>query len=132
MSNNGFKPGAPGRPKGALNKRTREAQAILEDAGFCPITAMIDMYKTAIERFAEEIQKEDSGRGSGFIESDAPRYLKIASDAAKDLASYSYPKLKAIERISSNPLDGMSPEQRLEAMKQAVAFLESDIKKGAE
>lgn len=125
-----FKPGnklAKGRPAGSLNKRTLEFRALLDSAGFCPATAMMDTYRTALARFTEEIAKEDSGRISP-MESSAAKYLKIASDNAADLASYCYPKLKAIEQQKPDPLADMTPEQKLEAMKEAVKVLQAQVK----
>lgn len=125
-----FKPGhqlSKGRPAGSLNRRSIEFRAVLEAAGFCPATAMMDTYKTALTKFAEECAKEDNGRISP-MESHAAKYLKIASDNAADLASYTYPKLKAIEQKKSDPLSDMTPEQKLEALKEAVKVLQAQVK----
>lgn len=62
------------------------------------------------------------------MEDNAAKYLKIMADSTKDLAGYVYPKLKAIEQSKPDNFAGMSMQERLEAMKQAVRFLESSIK----
>ncbi len=49
---------------------------------------------------------------------------------AKDIAGYVYPKLKSIEQSTNDPTKDMTPEQRLEAMKHAVAMLEMQVKSG--
>jgi hypothetical protein len=118
---------AKGRPLGSVNKRSLEFRAVLETSGFCPVTALIDGHKTALARFAEEIAKEDSGRISP-MESSAAKYLKLAIDCASDLASYSYPKLKAVEQTKNDPLSGMTTAEKLEAMRQGAKFLESQLK----
>lgn len=61
-------------------------------------------------------------------EDNAHKYLKIAADIAKEIASYSFPKLKSIERPKNSPLDGMTPQEKLQAMKQAVLMLEMQVK----
>lgn len=112
-----------GRKPGAKNKRNKEFLAVLETKKFCPASALIQCYEDARHQFETAIQ-------SGFISDDNTRYLKIAADTAKELASYAYPKLKSIEQQRVNPLEGMSLQQKLEAMKNAVALLEMEIQNG--
>lgn len=126
-----------GRPKGVRNKRTVEFMAVLENQGFCPASALIqcfeeakrtyDNYGTIYQAISEA--RENTGNPVP-VEDNAHKYLKIAADIAKDLAGYAYPKLKAIEHQKPNPLEGMSAEQKLEAMKQAVKVLEMEVKDG--
>ncbi len=114
-----FQPGnkiAKGRPIGSLNRRTSELIAKLEEGGFDPAGELIDCYQEARAAY----KKLDLEEGLG--------YLKIASDIAKDLASFCYPKIKAVEQIKGNILEGMSTQEKLEAMKQAVAMMESQVK----
>lgn len=118
---------AKGRPKGAVNKRTAEFRAVLEANDFCPASALMDVYKTALTKFAEDLEQVESGRMSP-MESKAANYLRIAADMAKDLASYTYPKLKAIEQTKHDPTKDMTPAERLAAMKQAVAYMETQVK----
>lgn len=122
-----FKPGSPGRPKGALSKRTLEARQIAEAAGFCPITALMNIHKIAMARFVEELDLVDSNRRSP-MESEAAKYLKIAADTASDAAGYLFPKLKAIEQVKDNPLEQLNAAQKLEAFKQAIPILEQQAK----
>jgi hypothetical protein len=122
-----FKVGNPGKPKGTIHKRTLEFRAVLEAAGFCPATALLETYKIALAQFADDLEKLESGRISP-MESSAAQYLKIACDVSKELASYSYPKLKAIEQQKPDPLIDMTPVQKLEAMRQAVKMLEAETK----
>ncbi len=116
-----------GKKVGTLNSRSKEFMAVLEQRNFCPASAMMDIFKISMERFVQETQKEDSGQISP-MESNAAKYLKIAAEEANNLASYAYPKMKAIERTPLSPLDGMTPEQKLEAAKTAVKMLELKIK----
>lgn len=134
----GFKPGhslSKGRPAGARGKRTYEALAILEKNNFDPIQTLIDCCKEAKKTYDnyatiyDAICEAKEASGNPFpVEDKADRYLKIAVDAAKEIASYAYPKLKSIEHQKDNPLKDMTPEQRLEAMKHAVNLLEGQIK----
>lgn len=129
-----------GRPKGSVNKRTQDFRAVLEAHDFCPVSAMIECYREAKKTYdnygliydaitdAREKDQDSTGTYHAPLEDHAHKYLKIAGDMAKDISSYTYPKLKAIEQKKSGPLDGMDPEQRLEAMKCAVAIAEAQIK----
>jgi hypothetical protein len=129
-----FQPGhklSPGRALGSRNKRTVEFLEVLEASGFCPATALMDCYRVAMEKFTQEVAKEDSGRISP-MESSAAKYLKIAADNAASLASYAYPRLKAIEQIKSNPTDGMTPEQKLKAAEMMVLILKKEVEHGPE
>ncbi len=122
-----FKPGAPGRPKGSPNKRSLEVKQILAEAGHNPIERLMYLSRVAEARFEAETEAVNTGRFSP-MECNAHAYLKMAIDANKELASFITPKLKAIEQITTNPTADMSPEQRLDAMKQAVKFLEAQVK----
>lgn len=106
-----------GRPKGVPNKRTVAFFETIQEAGFDPAKAMLDVYEDA-KKSLDYCNREER-----------PIYLKLAFDAAKEIASYCYPKLKSIEHSKPNPLDGMTPEQKLEAMRQAVLLLEGEVKK---
>jgi hypothetical protein len=117
-----------GRPPGSRNRRTIEFLEILEARGFCPASALMDVYKIAMEKFISEVEKEDSGRISP-MESNAAKYLKIAADNASDLATYAYPKLKAIEQKRVNETEGMTIEQKLEAARLMVQLLEREVQK---
>lgn len=82
----------PGRPPGAQNKRSLEFKDIMERHKFCPVVAMIEVFNEAkrqYERFglAEEGQQHDI----------AHKYLRICGDMSAEIASYSFPKRRAIE-----------------------------------
>lgn len=124
----GFKPGNSGRPKGAINKRSQEIRLILEEAGHCPTTKLIHLARVAEARFEAETELVNSGRYSP-MESNAHAYLKMAIDANKELCSFINPKLKAIEQSRPpSPLEGMTPQQKLEACRQVIALLEVEAK----
>ena len=116
-----------GRPLGAKNRRTKQFLEVLEASGFCPATALMDIYKVAMEKFTQECAKEDSGRISP-MESNAAKYLKIASEQASELASFAYTKLKAIEHQTVSLTDGMSTQEKLEASRMMVKLLEEEVK----
>ncbi len=79
---------------------------------------------------ARRAQNDQDGSLAAPTEDNAHKYLKIAGDMAKDIAGYVYPKLKSIEQSTNDPTKDMTPEQRLEAMKHAVAMLEMQVKSG--
>lgn len=138
-----FQPGhklAKGRPPGTKNRRTLEFVAVLEREKFCPVTAMIECYREAKKVYdsygliydaiqdARIIKNDQDGSYPTPLEDKAHTYLKIAGDLAKDIASYTYPKLKSIEQTKSNPLEGMTIKEKIEAARQFLKLLESQAK----
>lgn len=109
-------PWHPGRRKGAINRKTKSFRETLEAHGYDVAEALLSIYKHGLDVFHNG-HPDDKVQG-----------LKIAGDMAKEIAGYVMPKLKAIEHTTSNPLSGMSPKERLEAMKQAVLMLEKEVK----
>lgn len=134
----------PGRPKGSLNLRSKQFLAVLEKHNFCAASAMIECYQEARKVYdnygtiydaicdARVIKNDKDGSYPAPPEDNAHKYLKIAADMAKDLASYSFPKLKAIEQTQVSATEGMTPVQKLEAMRHAVNLLELQIQQGKE
>lgn len=117
-----------GRAVGSVNKRTAQFVEVLQARNFDIPTSMLDLYEICLKRFVEELDKQDRGIMSP-MESAAPKYMKMCSDLLIAMSGYAYPKLKAIEQVKPSITEGMTPEQRLEAMKQYVAALEAQIKK---
>ena len=87
-----FEKGAPGRPKGAVSKITKELRQTLEDEDFDVGRAMLTLYKRAIA-------KSEAGTASD------PYYFKLATDLALGLASYVFPKPKPIQESLSDVSD---------------------------
>ena len=117
MSDGRFKPGAPGRPKGAVSKITRELRATLEDNDFDAAEAMLFIYKRALQR-AEEGGEQDV------------QFLKIAAEMAADLASYCFPKPKPIQKLLSEiPDDEFMAEaqRRLDERNKHLAQGATDV-----
>lgn len=85
-------PNKGGRPKGSPNKRSLQYLEVLEKHNFCPASAMIEIY--------EEARKEYEAHDDPQIKS---YYLKISSDMAKEMATYAYPRRKAVE-VEVNPI----------------------------
>jgi hypothetical protein len=126
----GYKPG-PGRPKGSLQKRTYQFFEAIQELGFDPPTELVNIYREAKKTYDnyaviyDNISKASEASGNPFpVEDKADKYLKIALDAVKEIASYAYPKLKAIDKTALNPLEGMTAEEKIEYLKQAVKLLE--------
>lgn len=129
----GFKSGREktgGRPAGGRNKRTEEFYFAMEKAKFNVPQAYLWAYKQAKRDYMEYGDRFDQNRISP-MEDNRPKLLSIMVGILKDIASYIYPKVKAIEIVNVNLLEGMTPEQRLEAMKTAVTKLELDIQNGS-
>lgn len=131
-----------GRPKGSQNKRTVAFLEVLERNDFCPAEALIECYLEAKKTYdnyavihaaitqARENQNQVDGSCASPTEDKAHIYLKIAMEAAKDLATYAFPKLKAVEQHKVKATDAMTAEQQLEAAKMIVRVLEQEVKSG--
>lgn len=119
MSRKLFQPGQSGNPTGRIpgsrNKRSLEFQATLEKHNFNVAEALLSLYQEAMKGLEYGNREE------------RPIYLKIAADLAQNMASYSYPKLKAVEMQKDTVVDVMSPQQKLAAMREAVALLEKQV-----
>ena len=120
-------PSKIGRPKGSRNKRTVEFLETLQAAGFDPAEALISTYKIAMEKFIEESEKVESGRLSP-MESNALGYLKLAGDKAGELASYAYPKLKAIDKRITSFTEDMTSQEKLDAARLMVEVFQDEVK----
>jgi hypothetical protein len=98
-----------------------------EVAGYDSIEAMIKASELAMTKFMEHAEKESSGQWSP-MESHAATYLGTYVKIAATIANLIHPKRKAVEHITVDQTDGMTPQQKLDAMKQAVLMLELKIK----
>lgn len=112
---------------GIPNKSTMRVAYQCEVAGYDSIEAMIKASEHAITKFLEHAEKESSGQWSP-MESQAATYLGHYVKIAATIANFIHPKRKAIEHITLDPTADMNPQQKLEAMKQAVQMLELQIK----
>lgn len=101
----GFKKGEGGRPKGARNRRTKEAKEIAQAKGFSPIEALIYCYHEAVSQYQHYKDLLMQNRISP-MEDNGAKYLKIASDNAKEVGSFIYPKLKSIDHNLEAEVDG--------------------------
>lgn len=120
-----FKPGHPkfgGRGKGVRAYKSQLFSEVLEENNFCPATAMIKLFQKA-EKHADDKKKAPSIRAM---------FLKIAADMAKELACYAYPQLQSIAVEREDPLAGMTSQQKLEAMRDAVKLLEAQAPSNGE
>lgn len=125
-----------GRPVGSINKRSVAFYEAIQKEGFEIAKELVEIHRKAMKVYdnygtiyeAIEDARIQKGVQAFPTEDKADKYLKIALDAAKEIAAYSIPKLKSVEHTTNNPLEGMTPDQRLEAMKQAVLLLEAQVK----
>lgn len=105
-----------------MNRRGTPVAGICEIRGYSSVDAMIDAAEIALAKFIEHSEKEANGTIS-LMESQAHEYLKTYVKIASDISKFLYPQRKAID-VKQDPTNNMTPEQRLEAMKHAVALLE--------
>ena len=137
-----FEPGhkkVGGAKVGSIQQRSKTFREVMEKHNFCAATALIEIYleaKKTYDNYAviyEAISdaRDKQGLDARPVEDKQDKYLKIAGDMAKELASYAYPKLKAIEHKKENPTDGMTPEQKLEFLKVMENKLKLEVKSGS-
>ena len=97
-----------GRRAGTPNKRTSDLYSVLEKHDFCPASALIEIYTEAKKVYQSYgviyeaiVQAKSQEQGyPAIVEDKADKYLKIACDAAKELATYCYPKRKSVEQTA--------------------------------
>ncbi len=94
--------------------RSQRFTALIEEKGFNAAEEFVWIYKEAQERYLKGGQNLKA--------------LSIALDAASEIASYCFPKLKSIEHTKVNALSGMSAQEKLQALKDAQTILELEIK----
>jgi hypothetical protein len=91
-----------GRPKGAVNRRSREILAEAQERGVDPIQVMFE----AIEHFMERAQETRGEEQDG--------HMLSAVSVAKEAAPFCHPKLRAVE-ISAKPSPDRLPMPRRSA-----------------
>ena len=138
-----FQPGhklAKGRVQGSHNRRTVAFLEVLEREDFCPAMALIECYREAKKTYdnygeiyaaiveAREAKNGEDGSFAAPPEDNAHKYLKIAGDFAAQLASYSYPKLKAVDPQKATAK--MTAAEQLEAARMIVKMLEQEVENG--
>ncbi len=116
-----------GRPPGSINRSSARASVTCQLRGYSSIDAMIDAAEIALQKFIEHSEKENNGSIS-LMESQAHHYLETYVKIAATISKFIHPTLAAIKVSQQDPLKDMSPTQRLEAMKHAVAMLELKVK----
>lgn len=120
-----------GKQVGHVNKITRDFRESLERNGFDPTMAMMDIYAKSMfvyDNYAKVYEAICKGREMNGLyptTDNAHQYLRIAADMVKDIAGYTFPKLKAIEHTNKGLISGMTEDQKLQMAKQAVRVLEA-------
>lgn len=114
--------------KGIPNKRTVALAIRAKELGVDPFEILLLFAKGDWKALGYEAEcyfseKPDGAVKMGYVISPEMRVV-----AAKEAAKYLYPHRKSIEHKSDEPLNGMSPLQKLEALRQAVLLLESQVK----
>lgn len=110
---------ATGRPKGAINRKTREFQEVLEKHEYNVAETYIYLFNQAGDLY----KKSDPFDFESSLEA-----LKVMASIADSIASYSLPKLKSVEVRAPSPVDDMTDQERLMAAREYVELLEQDLK----
>lgn len=106
-----------GRPKGSINKRSQEFADKLEAKGFDLAEALLELHREGMKTYRQgafEHQMEG---------------LKVANSAVKEIATYLLPKFQSISVSKDDTLENMTPQQKLEAMREAVKLMEAEQEK---
>lgn len=124
-----FLPGQGGRPKGSknfLNLRVEETVARLK---IDPFEILCLFAKGDWKRLGYEKETRTAFTGAG-IEFEEPIITpENRLSAAKEAAKYVYSQRRSIEVAPPDHLKDMTPEQKLEALRDAVKLLEEQVKK---
>lgn len=123
-----FKKGNSGKPKGAISLLTRKVAETAARLGIDPFEVLLRFASGDWKALGYDKEKFIAGRNEYGIWKKWTIDPSVRIQAAKEAAQYILPKLRSIEQVKHNLLEGMSPEQRLEAMKHAVAVLEAQTK----
>ncbi len=119
MAKHLFKKGqapGPGRPKDSISRRSLQFADVMIKAGFDPAKGLIEAYNNAKHLYETALDPAMKATANG--------QMLLAADK---MAPYVYPKLSSIEVKKENHLDKMTPKEKLEAMKQAIKMLESEV-----
>ncbi len=105
-----------GRPKGAVNRRSREILAEAHERGVDPIQVMFEAIEHFMERAKETTGEEQDG------------HMLSAVSVAKEAAPYCHPKLRAVEISASPTPDRLTPYtlDELDARWQALRAREAE------
>lgn len=123
-----FQKGNPGRPLGAKGSITRKVELTAERLGVDPFEVLCLFAKGDWAALGYPAETKTSFTSAG-IEFD--EYLISPENrlsAAKEAAKYLYSQKRSVEVSQNDALSDMRPEQRLEAMKHAVAMLELKLR----
>lgn len=105
-----------GRPVGSYSNRSVAFFDSVMQEGFDAAKEIIGIFRAAKQKFEDPTTTDKS------------TYLSIALDAANKITHYSYPVPKIPDQATANALEGMTPEQKLEALKHAALLVEKEIK----
>jgi hypothetical protein len=97
-----FLPGNPGKPKGAVSKINSKFAQTMNEHGVDLAYEMLDSWNRAM----------------------ASKDEKLAFSILSEMASYVYPKLKAVEVSTST--SHMSKQEKIEALKAMLESLEKE------
>lgn len=119
-----------GRPKGSPNKTVLDVRTKAEELGVDPFEILLLFAKgdwASLGYKSEQYICKSGKDGDAFAFTIDP---SVRAKCASEATQYLFAKRKALEVTNNNALDGMTPEQKLEAMRHAVEMLETKLKHG--
>lgn len=126
----GFQKGNPGRPKGSKNKRTRQAEEIMSCFRLDPLEMLMMVVNYDWKGLGYECETRTAFTAAGIEFEEPVISLSDRVSAAKEAVKYRYSALKSIEYTAADPLENLTPEEKLKALKMAAKLLEESIKNG--
>lgn len=114
----GFEKGnklATGRPKGSLNTRTRRIEELARELNCDPLEILMRFAKGDWQGLGYD-RRTNKNTGYDIISPGD----RIA--ASKEAAQYMYAKLKTIEVIKQSQFEGLTLEEKISALEQALSM----------
>ena len=108
-----------GRPKGALNRKTREFQALLDERGFSVGEAYLELFDEALKQYKKTDNFDPHASGI---------FIKLLFDITREIAAHSLPKLKSVDHVKENPLESMTAQEKLDVVREYALMLEEQTK----
>ncbi len=123
-----FVKGQGGKPKGAVSSLKRKVREVAKNTGIDPYEVLLLFSAGNWQALGYSDETYTSNINEHGIIKKYTIDPSVRCKAAAEACQYIIPKLRSIEYTKADALGNMTPEQKLEAMKQAVLLLELQVK----
>lgn len=124
------KPEISGRRTGTPNKKTLDARSLAERLKIDPLEILFHFANKDWKALGYEEETTTKVLKDGGTIQIERITAEMRLTAAKEAVRYVYPQTKAVELSTPKPFDSMTPEQKIEALKNALRVLESESDAG--